>query len=231
MAPYRRPFRHVLAVTWRGSRQMRHASVLAVLSWLGVIAWRRRRLGRAARRVRHRRDLSSIAALQWLATIGHARRGCKRTWRGRTELGTVRRGRPQAGGEDPDLVHDEFAVSVEDEGFLVTWRFRPLGVGDQLTEDEIEVPGRPRYGASPAEQRAFDAFDAARAAEQLVEAQARAAEREARAIQAADLATADAARRAEIAAEARSTAAALQRVTGQRAPPGLADARPARRGR
>jgi hypothetical protein len=216
MLPYRRPFRYVLARSWRASGQMRWRTTLAIGFWIAAGA------GAVADSVALRvigvfgGIVASIAAFPYVyAVIGHTLR-LRREWRKKSELGTVRRKRPQAGSEDPDIVHDEFAVTVEDAGYLVTWRFRPLAVTDFPTDAEIEVPGRPRYAASPIEQRAFDALDAARAAEQLVEAQERAADRERAAVGGAENARVDAERRAELAVEAKSTAAALQRATGQR---------------
>jgi hypothetical protein len=216
MAPYRRPFRHVLALSWRQFPQMRRAVVLAGVFWLaaaaGAVAAWPPVLGLGVLGG----ITASISAFPWLNGALHTTLRMRRAWRQKTELGTVRRKRPQAGSEDPDYAHDEFAVTVEDEGYLVTWRFRPLVIGDEPTELEIVVPGRPQYAASPVDQRTFDAVDAARAAEQLVEAQTRAADREQAAAEAANSAHADAERRAELAEEARSTAAALQRSTGQR---------------
>lgn len=216
MVPYRRPFRYVLARGWRSSAQMRWRTTLAVGFWLAAAA------GATADSIALRGVgvlggiVASIAAFPYFqAVVSHTVR-LKRAWRKKSELGTVRRHRPQAGSADPDIAHDEYAVSVEDAGHLVTWRFRPLAVNEFPATTEIEVPGRPRYAASPIDQRPFDARDAARAAEQLVEAQERATERERAAVDAAQNARIDGERRAELALEAKSTAAALQRTTGQR---------------
>jgi hypothetical protein len=142
-----------------------------------------------------------------------------RRGRRRSELGAVLAARPHAGEADRDVVHDAFAVTVEDDGRLLTWRFRPLGVDERVHEDlddEIEVPGRPRPAASIGAPPGCAAGAAPPPAEQLVEAQERAADRE--------RAAADAAGRGELAIEARTTAAALRSATGQ-------DARPRRRSR
>lgn len=216
MRPYRRPLRHVVRVLWRGSAQMRWRLSLAgaflVAAAVGAVASVQALfaigvLGAA---------LAGFASLPWLGAIVQHTLRLRREWRRKSDLAPVRRRRPHAGAVDPDLAHDEFAVTAEDEGWLVTWRFRPLAVSQFPTADEVEVPGRPRYAASPVEQRRFDALDAARAAEQLVEAQERAAQREEAAIAAVHDRRADAARRAELSVEAQSTAAALQRATGQR---------------
>jgi hypothetical protein len=101
-------------------------------------------------------------------------------------------------------------------GHLVTWRFRPLAVTEMAGEEELEIPGRPRYAAAPVAHEPFEAVDAARATEQLVAAQERAAALEADAAGTAREARDGAWRQAELAAETASTAAALQRLTGQR---------------
>ena len=128
----------------------------------------------------------------------------------------VRARRPQAGAEDPELVHDEYAVAVGDDGRLVTWRFRPLPVREHPGRDEIEIPGRPRYAASPVDDVPFDGRDTVRASDQLVLAQDRAAEREADAVAIVRAALAAEAAHAELVAETLGTAAALRRTTGQR---------------
>jgi hypothetical protein len=139
-----------------------------------------------------------------------------RSWGRRSELASVLARRPQAGEEDPDLAHDLFAVTVEDDGHFLTWRFRPLAIDEQPTIDEVEVPGRPRHGARAIEDRIFAAEDAAIAAEQLVAAQDRAAEREVNAARAARRVVEAADLSADLAVEARSTAEALRHLTGQR---------------
>jgi len=156
-----------------------------------------------------------VAVILGLATVRNTL-WLLRSWRRPSDLAAVRARRPHAGEADPELAHDEFAVSVEEDGWLVTWRFRPLAIHENPTKDEVEVPGRPCYAAQAVDDRAFDAADVSRAAEQLVAAQERAADRERAAAQTAHSVVADAARRAELLAETRSTAAALQRATGQR---------------
>jgi hypothetical protein len=160
--------------------------------------------------------IGTVVAVAWLFAILREGLRLQRSWRQPSELGRVRSYRPQAGAEDPDMAHDEFAVTVEDDGRLLTWRFRPLLISEHPDEREMEIPGRPRYAASAVDDVPFDIHDTARAAEQLVVAQEQAAQREAAAAMVAHAVNGDAASRAELAAEARSTAAALQRATGQR---------------
>ncbi|HWI75117.1 MAG TPA: hypothetical protein VNT55_24360 [Baekduia sp.] len=209
LAPYRRPYRHVLGATWRAQPGLRRATVLVVVlgagGTIGALAaspllWLLAGVGLM---------FSAFTAVGWLAAVAREARRLKRAWRRKSELGTVRERRPHAGARDPEITHDEFAVTAEDSGRLVTWRFRPLAISAHPAEHEVEIPGRPRYAAAPIADEPFDIDDAARAAEQLVVAQDRAAELEE--------AAADAARHgADRALEARSTAAALQRATGQR---------------
>jgi hypothetical protein len=209
VAPYQRPLRHVAGAAWRTQPLLRRWTAVAVaLGAVGVVGaaagqpllWLLAGAGGM---------LAGFVLAGWAWTITTASLRLRRAWSRRTELGTVRARRPHAGARDPDLAHDEFAVTAEDEGHLVTWRFRPLAISARPHQHEIEVPGRPRYAASPVADEPFDAEDAARAAEQLVVAQDRAAELE----EAAAGAACDGAERA---LEVRSTAAALQRATGQR---------------
>jgi hypothetical protein len=216
LAPYERPLRHVAAVTWRKQPQLRRDTAIAAVLGVG---------GLLAAATIHPllllvagcgAMLGAFVLIAWLGAMTRETLRLRRAWGRRTELGTVRAHRPQAGSEDPDVAHDQFAVTVEDDGWMITWRFRPLAVHEQPGDLEIEVPGRPRYAASAVSDSRFDARDAARAAEQLVLAQEAAAGRESAAATAAHDGIADADRRAELAIEARSTAAALQRTTGQR---------------
>jgi hypothetical protein len=137
-----------------------------------------------------------------------------RPWDERSELGTVRLRRPHAAEADGSVLHDEFAVTVEDTGHLYVWRYTPLAVMDDAPAGEVVVPGRPRYAAAVVEQRPLDP-DPAPAAEQLAEMQALAAQYEVRASDDARAAALDAGRRRELQAETSSTAAALKHLTGQ----------------
>lgn len=212
MVPYEHPYRHALLATWRHQPELRGATVLAVVLWfagavgvqggvelLGLVAGLGAMLG-------------TFVVIAWLVAILRAGWRLTRSWNQPTELADVRAHRPQAGSEDPDVAHDEFAVTVEEDGRLVTWRFRPLLVSEHPEEFELEIPGRPRYAASPVEETSFDVQDTVQAAEQLVIAQAEVAEREA----ASALVAVSAREGVDLDAEARTTAAALQRTTGQR---------------
>ena len=212
MLPYERPYSVALSWEWRTQPGLRRSTYLAGglsaaaagcfvagATWLGLLVLI---IALVVTRV----------ALGWGIGVVSATWRKTRGWKGRTELGDVRARRPHAPERDPDVLHDEFAVAVDDDGYLHTWRFRPLDARERSGPSELEIPGRPRYAASPVEEVAFDVRDAGRAAEQLVEAQERAAEREASSARAAGEAAGQAAERA---AEAHGTAAALRRMTGQ----------------
>jgi hypothetical protein len=214
-APYRHPFRHVTVATWRAQPVLRRwtylAPVLLAAGGVGVAAGEPL-LGLVGG---VGAMLFWIVLLGWLWVVLRETWQLTRSWGQKSELRSVRERRPHAGSEDPDLAHDQFAVTAEDDGWLLTWRFRPLFIDQRPGDHEIEVPGRPCYAASVVTERRFDPQDAARAAEQLVAAQEDAAAREAAAGAAAYSGVADATERAELAIEARSTAAALRRATGQ----------------
>jgi hypothetical protein len=216
MAPYRQPARHVAAVVWRRTFAVRALMAVGVLCTVagaaGVVA------GEPLL------ELLLVVGLLTLISMGFSwgyvtaaeTLPLLRAWRQRSVLRDVLEKRPHAGSEDPDLVHDLFAVTVEDDGWLYTWRYRPLAWDEQPGLEQVEVPGRPRYAAEVILERRFDARDAARAAEQLVEAQEHAAEREALAAAAVAHVVEQAELNEHEAEEARTTAAALQRSTGQR---------------
>jgi len=96
-----------------------------------------------------------------------------------SELARVRARRAHAGDADREVVHDEFAVAVDDGGQLVTWRFRPLPADRTAPQAAVVLPGAPTYVALEAGRTPFEPADAVRAAEQLAEAQERAAALEA----------------------------------------------------
>jgi hypothetical protein len=142
-----------------------------------------------------------------------------REWDQPSELGTVRASRPHAGEIDEALAHDEFAVTVEDTGHFLIWRFTPLSVVTASAPGEVHVPGRPRWSADVVEEHPL-VPDAARAAEQLVEVQQRAAQLEAEARETARERAIASERRRELERETSSTAAALRHLTGQQPPRG-----------
>jgi hypothetical protein len=215
-APYHHPFRESAGANWRTQpglrRQATLSGVLVVGGGIGAVALSPILLLTVA--------VGAMLGLLVLLVIGwwSLRDGLAliRRTRQKSELRSVLQARPHAGEQDADFAHELFAVSAEDDGWLYTWRFRPLRLREQPSDDEVEVPGRPRYAAKVVTEARFDVHDAARAAEQLVLAQDAAAAREAAAAGAAYHGIEDAATRAELAQEARSTAAALQRATGQR---------------
>src|SRR4051812_8490364 len=206
MAPYRHPLRHALPATWANQDELRRAAlssavvtaggtvgVLVGVDWLFLTLW----CGLL---------MAGLPAALLALNAGVDSLRLRRAWGARSELRDVLARRPQAGSEDPELAHELFAVTVEDDGWLLTWRFRPLPIVEGPDDDEIEVPGRPRYAARVVDDRAFAVEDAAQAAEQLVEAQERAAEREAAAAAAAQRAVETASLSEERALEARTTA-------------------------
>jgi hypothetical protein len=153
----------------------------------------------------------------WTTLVGvQVIHGRIRDWRPRGgELERVRARRGHAGEADRELAHDEFAVSVDDAGDLVTWRFTPLAYDAAPPRDAELLPGTPCYAAREVGRTPFDPEDAAHAAEQLADAQDAAARREAAAAGEARRALVAQERAAELEREARSTAQALRRHTGQ----------------
>ena len=118
----------------------------------------------------------------WALVVGVSRIR-DRTWQWRPdrgdELARVRERRPHRGDADAVVAHAEYAVSVEDDGTLVTWAFEPLHAGDEWDEDTVLITGIPRYEARRVLSVGSDPTDRARASEQLVVAQEHAATLEA----------------------------------------------------
>jgi hypothetical protein len=215
LRPYEHPYREFVPAVWREARTGRTALIGGAALVGGSVAT-------AATDFDLWAVAGTFAALValWIvlrvtleATVVIWR--FSRPWDERSELGTVCARRPHAGEADPELVHPEFAVTVEETGQLLVWRFRPLAVMEVAREGEVLVPGRPRYAADVVEERPLDP-DPARAAEALAETQERAAQLEAEAREAARQGRIDAAQRRELEQETSSTAAALQHLTGQR---------------
>jgi hypothetical protein len=206
LRPYEHPYRHWLPRLWQQREIRRSVLITDVLLAATVVL--------AATGNRNLAWLAGIAAALWIVLLvqllaraaAHVRT-VVRTWHEPGELDRVRARRPHAGEADPELAHDEFAVTAEDSGELWIWRLRPLGIDDATPDDgSVLVPGRPRWAAKVVEHRPFDARDTGRAAEQLVEAQHRAAALEVEAQGAAHRRIAELGTRAELDAEARSTA-------------------------
>lgn len=158
--------------------------------------------------------VTALLIARWAAEVALAVRRLSRVWDEPSELEAVRAHRPHGGERDEDLVHDEFAVTAEETGHLFLWRLTPLSVNVDPAPGEVLVPGRPRHAAVVVEERPLDP-DAARAAEQLVEAQEDAARLEAEAREEAVRRRAAVIERGELERESASTAAALQHLTGQ----------------
>jgi hypothetical protein len=131
------------------------------------------------------------------------------------ELDAVRRRRPHAADADPELVHAEYAVAVGEHGDLVTYRFKPLAANQEAPSRAQLLTGKPRYAAFDVGASPYDPVDAARAAEQLAEAQERAAALERAAIERAAQGLEDQRNAQEIEWESQTTGAALRGITGQ----------------
>jgi hypothetical protein len=136
MAPYEHPYRYALR-----SPDLRVATALAAALWLSgvvILAAGEPGLGLGACLGAL---LGTIAIALSLLVTGWR---MKQSWAPATELCEVRARRPHGGSEDPDVVHDEFAVTVEDDGQLVTWRFRPLAIGEAAAAARLSAgPGWP----------------------------------------------------------------------------------------
>lgn len=215
MHPYEHPYRHFVPMIWRDGRAKQLAllgggsvAVGVVLSVVGgSIGW----LALAALPF----SIAFALLLQITLEAALVVHRFSRAWDDRSELGDVRESRPHAADARHDVVHDEHAVTVEETGHLYIWRYRPLRVMDDAGDDEVLVPGRPRYAARVVEERPLD-LDPAVAAEQLADAQAHAAALEAAAIERAQRRSVEHERRRELAAETSSTVEALKHLTGQR---------------
>jgi hypothetical protein len=143
-----------------------------------------------------------------------------RTWQWRSDRGDdlaeVRRLRPHAADADAEVANVEYAVSVEENGEFVTWAFEPLLASDDWDEEAVLITGVPRYEARAVERVAYDPTDQARASEQLVEAQQKAAVLEADEIVRTRLELEQDAAARELMTESLATGDALRGATGQR---------------
>jgi hypothetical protein len=184
--PYRHPYRHWIPRAW----EMTNARFSMIL---GTGAAGALTVAALATGLEGLALSGAIVETATLGTLGYlsARaalivRRITRPRREPSELRRVREGRPHRGERDPDLAHDEYAVSVEEHGELYLWCFRPLHIDSAHPEegdDWIVVPGVPEYVAQVVDAWPYDPRDAGRAAEQLAEAQAEAAAYEAAAIE------------------------------------------------
>lgn len=217
--PYRHPYRYWMPHAWRlcaGNYTAATGGTIAgALATAGVVMDATPAVGMAA---------AILAAT--LGVLGYwMGKGALIVWRRSSgwdrpsELGRVRAQRPHASERDPEVSHDEFAVTVEESGELWIWRFRPLPIHEPEDPGEVLVPGRPEHTAVVMEHMPFDPRDAGRAAEQLAEAQSRAADLERNAARAAVRRLSAQREALELEAEAKSTAAALQHLTGQQRRP------------
>lgn len=158
---------------------------------------------------------TSAYALWGVALAALHIRGLTKDWDQVGTLRSVREQRPHAVDAEPDLAHDEFAATVEDESELWIWRYRSLRAGEGPRTGEVLVPGRPQWTATVVESVAFDGRDAAAAAAQLVAVQQRAAALESDARARTRVLNDAAVRADELEFETGSTAAALRHVIGQ----------------
>ncbi|HWI71601.1 MAG TPA: hypothetical protein VNT55_06580, partial [Baekduia sp.] len=113
VAPYQRPLRHVAAAAWRTQPMLRRWTTVAIglgaVGTVGAIAgqpllWLLAGAGGM---------LAGFVLAGWAWTIASTSIRLRRVWSRRTELGTVRERRPHAGARDPEVAHDEFAVTAE----------------------------------------------------------------------------------------------------------------------
>ena len=215
---YRHPYRRWIPIAWEHERVPPRVAAAALATVAALVA---HLVDGPDPALMYAALLAAGGVLGWTlwVTLNAALivRGRIRDWEADPddELGAVRRRRPHAGEADTELVHAEYAVSVDDSGHLVTWRFRPLSAMDAKPSHAKLLPGTPRYDAVAVDSRPFDPLDAAVAAEQLAGAQEQAAALERRAGERAQRGLQEAQSAAELEAETRGTAAALRGITGQ----------------
>jgi hypothetical protein len=214
MAPYVRPYRHYIpaALDAAGARTTLVGGGAFALLSLGATFATQSTAFLVSGAIGVVFAFALIA--KWAVQAAIVVRRLTRGWDERSELGTIRARRPHAADEASDVAHDQYTVSVEDDGALLIWRYIPLAVTDRVPHGHLLVPGRPSFAAVAVESRPPES-DTVRAAAQLVEAQARAAELEAEAIEHARGALDAAIRRRELEKETASTVAALRDHTGQ----------------
>ena len=126
MAPYEHPFRHCLAEAWRSQTELRRATVAVAVLWAGSLIGVALGVTLLGLLAGTGAMFATIIGVLWVVAIARVTYRVTRAWRQPSELGAARAQRPHAAERDGAIPHDEFAVSVEDDGHLVTWRFRPL---------------------------------------------------------------------------------------------------------
>ena len=217
---YAHPYRRWLPVALKGYG-VHYLAALTALA--GGIGW----IGSATDADRFANTVLTIAVLGvfavvfvaiWALVVG-VRVIRDRTWQWRRDRGDdlarVRERRPHRGDADAAVAHAEYAVSIEDDGTLVTWAFEPLAAGDEWDEETVLITGTPRYEARKVLSVGYDPTDHARASEQLVVAQEHAATLEADEIVRARLEHEHDTAARELMAESRSTGDPMRRATGQ----------------
>jgi hypothetical protein len=217
MAGYERPYRRWLPVAWEYEHVPRAVAIGGLLSLAGLIA---DRVDPPHTTLLLSGLAIGVGVLLWAAWVTVSAAfivgGRIRDWEeSEHELAAVRRRRPHAAEIDHELAHSEYAVSVDEAGQLVTWRFKPLAANETAPGHALLITGRPRYAAVAVDEEPYDPVDAARAAEQLAEAQQRAARLEVAAVERARQGLEEAETAAVLEQESRSTAAALRGITGQ----------------
>src|SRR5262245_30201097 len=110
MVPYEHPYRTASTAAWRHQRELPLATATAAVLWLGAFVAAVAGAPELAAGAALGAVLGTIAIAFWLVVIVRLGWRMTRSWDRRTELGEVRARRPQAGSEDADIAHDEFAV-------------------------------------------------------------------------------------------------------------------------
>src|SRR4051812_43178587 len=219
LAGYQRPYVRWLPVAWR-MNSVPQLAIAALMVDVAAVVAQLVLIDGVPDPLLVLAALVTLVAVVWsvwttIVAVQVIRERTRRWKAGDTELERVRVRRTHAPEADQGVAHDEFAVAVEDEGDLVTWRFSPLAADERAPAGALLLPGVPNYAAREVARTPFDPEDAAHAAEQLAEAQYVAAEREGAAAEEVREALRDLERRRALAGEARSTAQALRRHTGQ----------------
>src|SRR3954452_117695 len=180
LAGYERPYARWLPIAWRVNSVPQLAIAAVMVDLAAVAAHAVLVDGAPALLVGLAVLVSVIALVWWVWTTVVAVQVIRRrvgAWRpDASELDRVRRRRAHAGDADAGLVHDEYAVTVTDDGQIVTWRFTPLPADAVAPAGATVLGGVPVHAAEEAGRTPFDATDTGRAAEQLAEAQQAGAE-------------------------------------------------------